>query len=137
MEDEEQKIKKMKTLRSIGMALLAVILCVSFATCSDDDDESSTLAGTTWKIITTDEEDMEGVTFTFNENKTVTVNPSIWSKVTWSVSDNDLKIVFQDDDYIQGTISINGNSAAYQYMWYDVNGEWGGEESHSMTLEKQ
>lgn len=29
----------MKTLRFIGMALLAVVLCVNFAACSDDDDE--------------------------------------------------------------------------------------------------
>lgn len=30
----------MKTLRLIGMALLAVVLCVNFTACSDDDDES-------------------------------------------------------------------------------------------------
>ena len=29
----------MKTLRFIGTALLAVVLCVNFAACSDDDDE--------------------------------------------------------------------------------------------------
>lgn len=41
----------MKTLRFIGMALLAVVLCVNFAACSDDDDEPQTpsnLIGTVW-----------------------------------------------------------------------------------------
>ena len=31
----------MKTLRFIGMALLAVVLCVNFAACSDDDEETT------------------------------------------------------------------------------------------------
>ena len=41
----------MKTLRFIGMALLAVVLCVNFAACSDDDEDAalpSSLAGTEW-----------------------------------------------------------------------------------------
>lgn len=41
----------MKTLRLIGMALFAIVLCVSFASCSDDDDEPqnpSDLIGTVW-----------------------------------------------------------------------------------------
>ena len=41
----------MKTLRFIEMALLAVVLCVNFAACSDDDDEPQTpsnLIGTVW-----------------------------------------------------------------------------------------
>lgn len=40
----------MKTLRFIGMALLAVIMCVNFAACSDDNDDSlpSSIAGTEW-----------------------------------------------------------------------------------------
>lgn len=33
----------MKTFRLIGMALLAIVLCVNFASCSSDDDEDSTL----------------------------------------------------------------------------------------------
>ena len=131
----------MKTLRFIGMALLAVVLCVNFAACSDDEDEPqttpATLAGTTWKIVTSDENGMEGATFTFNEDKTVTVNPSMWSKVTYSVSDSNLKIIFNDDDYIEGAIAINGNSATYQYKWYDIDGTVHSETQHSMTLQKQ
>ena len=40
---------KMKTFRLIGMALLAVVMCVNFASCSSDDDEkeiSASLEGT-------------------------------------------------------------------------------------------
>ena len=29
----------MKTFRLIGMALLAVVMCVNFTSCSDDDEE--------------------------------------------------------------------------------------------------
>lgn len=40
----------MKTLRFIGMALLAIVLCVNFSACSDDDEDSlpSSIAGTEW-----------------------------------------------------------------------------------------
>lgn len=132
----------MKPLRFIGMAILAVVLCVNFVSCSDDDDEPqvtpATLPRTTWKITASDENGMEGATFTFNEDKSVTVNPSMWSKVTYSVSENNLKIVFNDDDYIEGTISINGNTATYQYKWYDIDGTvHGSGTQHSMTLQKQ
>lgn len=43
----------MKTLRLIGMALIAVIMCVNFAACSDDDEDESGNAASligTWKI---------------------------------------------------------------------------------------
>ena len=61
----------------------------------------------------------------------------MWSKVTYSVSDSNLKIIFNDDDYIEGAIAINGNSATYQYKWYDIDGTVHGEMQHSMTLQKQ
>lgn len=40
----------MKALKFIGMALLAVVLCVNFAACSDDDEPQTTsnLIGTVW-----------------------------------------------------------------------------------------
>ena len=133
----------MKTLRFIGMALLAVVLCVNFAACSDDDEDEpqvtpTILAGTTWKITASDENGMEGATFTFKADGTVTVNPSMWSKVTYSVNNSDLKIVFNDDDYIEGAISINGNAATYKYKWYDIDGSvQGSGTQHNMTLQKQ
>ena len=43
----------MKTLRFIGMAVIAVIMSVNFMACSDDDDEddkqSNTIIGT-WEV---------------------------------------------------------------------------------------
>ena len=81
---------------------------------------------------------MIGVTFTFNKDNSVTTNPVIWSKVTYSLSDSNLNIYFQDDDYITGTISINGNTASYKYHWADVQGEWSNDdEVYTMTLTKQ
>ena len=133
----------MKTLRYIGMAIFAVILNVHFIACSDDDEDEpqttpATLAGTTWKIITSDEEGMEGVTYTFHENMTVTVNPPKWSDITYSVNGNSLRIIFYESAYTEGKLSINGNSALYQYQWFEMDGT--PEESgmqHSMTLQKQ
>lgn len=37
----------MKTFRFIGMALLAIVMCVNFASCSDDDEEEQ---GETYSI---------------------------------------------------------------------------------------
>ena len=46
----------MKTLRYIGMALVAMVLCVGLASCSDDDEEdgdkiytNEELVGTSWR----------------------------------------------------------------------------------------
>lgn len=133
----------MKILRNFSMAILAIILSVFFIACSDDDKDEPqttppTLTGTIWKIATTDENYMMGVTFTFNDNKTVTVNPPLWSKVTYWINGNNLRIVFNDDDYIEGSIVINCNSATYQYKWYDIDGTiHGSGRQHSMTLQKQ
>lgn len=66
----------MKTLRLIGMALLAIVMSVSFIACSNDDDDnkeaSTSLVGTTWKVTSVDnaDENFNGwtnVTATFNE----------------------------------------------------------------------
>lgn len=124
------------------MVILAVVLCVNLAACSDDDDEAgadTSLIGTTWRITASNEDkEMIGVTFTFNKDNSVTTNPVIWSKVTYSLSDSNLNIYFQDDDYITGTISINGNTASYKYHWADVQGEWSNDdEVYTMTLTKQ
>ena len=133
----------MTTLRFIGMALLAVVLCTGFASCSDSEDNGtpadlSTLAGTTWKITSTDEIGIKGATFAFLADGTVTVKPSMWSKVNYTVSGSDLKIVFNNDDYIQGLVSINGNTATYRYKWYDIDGSvQDNGTQHNMTLQKQ
>lgn len=125
------------------MALFAIMMCLGFAACSSDDDDDGktsveTLAGTTWKVTATDESGMQGATFTFNADGSVMSNPSYWSKVTYSVTGNTLKIVFNDDDYITGTLAVNGNVAVYSYYWADVQGQWEKKEDvHKMTLQKQ
>ncbi len=50
----------MKTLRYIGMALVAMVLCVGLASCSDDDEDGDTiptlteLVGSVWNGTTPD-----------------------------------------------------------------------------------
>ena len=92
----------MKTLRLIGMALLAIVMSVSFIACSNDDDDnkeaSTSLVGTTWKVTSVDnaDENFNGwtnVTATFNENGTVTFNPNTgWNYTRWTLNDNTLKM---------------------------------------------
>ncbi len=43
----------MKTLRYIGMALFAMVLCVGIASCSDDDDEDSDKIPTNAELVNT------------------------------------------------------------------------------------
>lgn len=52
----------MKTLRFLGMVLLAMVLCVNFAACSDDDDDETVVktihvetAGTLSPLISAEE----------------------------------------------------------------------------------
>lgn len=129
----------MKTFRFIGMALLALVLCVNLTACSDDDDDNdtSTLNGTSWEITNSEEDaDLVGVVFSFSHS-TVTTTPTIWDKITYTMTDNTLKMVFEDDDYIEGNITINGNTATYRYHWADFGGGWSNDEYYTMTLKKR
>lgn len=135
------------------MALLAVVLCVNFAACSDDDENepsvTPTLAGTTWKIIAIDDEEDEdwkvGSTLTFKTDGTIMTYPysddAEW-EATYHLSDNELIIDFyvdgHVDDYVAGTISINGKTATYRYKWYDYDGsDLDDGKQYNMTLQKQ
>ena len=57
----------MRTFRLIGMALLAVVMCVNFTSCSDDDEPSKNDDGVITnqkrlvEIRVTDEEDRKSV----------------------------------------------------------------------------
>lgn len=128
----------MKTLRFIGMAIIAVIVSIQFAACSDDSESIEDAIVGTWKV-TTNDENLATSTFTFMKGGGFVWNngQEISSNCSYTLSNNKLKIIFNQDDYIEGTIAINGNSATYHYMWYDVDGEWGGEKSYSLTLQKQ
>jgi len=41
----------MKTFRFIGMALLAIVMCVNFASCSSDNDEESNGGKSTQELL--------------------------------------------------------------------------------------
>lgn len=140
----------MKTLKSIGMTLLAVVFCINITSCSDDDNENNkgALAGTTWKIIsisnnTEDYDDMLNMTTTFNTDGTVTFRPNPgWGYTRWTLNGNILRIIVGErnaDDYMEGTLSINGNSATWDFYWADVDGEWNEkDEPHTIIhLQKQ
>ncbi|WP_270611873.1 hypothetical protein [Bacteroides intestinalis] len=67
----------MKTLRFIGMAIVAVIMSVNFTACSDDDEDdkqSNTIIGT-WEVTGDSDSDEEynaiGEIYTFYSNGTV------------------------------------------------------------------
>lgn len=140
----------MKTLKLIGMALFAIVMSVSFIACSNDDDDdkeaSTSLVGTTWKVTSVDnaDEDFNGwtnVTATFNEDGTVTFNPNAgWNYTRWTLNDKTLKIVVGEDaadDYIEGTISINGKSATWNCYWADVDGNWTNKDKTHATVHLQ
>ena len=62
----------MRTLRFIEMALIAVIMSVSFTACSDDDKDdkqSNTVIGT-WQVTTSTYSEEVGDTYTFYSNGT-------------------------------------------------------------------
>ena len=62
----------MKTLRFIGIAIVAVIISVSFAACSDDDEDdkqSNTVIGT-WQVTSSTYTEEVGDTYTFYSNGT-------------------------------------------------------------------
>ena len=50
---------------------------------------------------------------------------------------SNLKIILNQDDYIEGTITISKNQATYKYTWHDYAGEWDDDTEYTMTLVKQ
>ena len=73
----------MKTLRFIGMAIVAIIMSVNFVACSDDDDDNPIVG--TWRS----EVDNYGYSdsYTFNAD-----GSGIWQEF----KDNDIKINWND-----------------------------------------
>ena len=124
----------MKTFRFIGMAIIAVLLCVNFTACSNDDGDepkSSSIVGV-WEY--TSNNDGNG-TMTFkndggliwisdNDNEIIS-----GSNYTYTLKGNELKIVWNGDDYTLGTFTIYGNNATYEYRWYSGNGNSDGTEN--------
>ena len=117
----------MKTLRFIGIALVALIVSFSLAACSDDDDEeggTTGMAGSTWEITECpDDASFVGMTFTFNANGTMTTNPIVWNDIEWSMEGDTLSMALDGgNQYMDGTLSIDGNRATYNYTIYTSTG---------------
>ena len=149
---KDNKIQKnMKTFKLVGMALLAVVMSISFIACSSDNDDNketaTSLSGTTWKVVSVDNDedskDWIGSTATFNADGTVTFKPANgWTYTRWTLNGNTLKIVVGEghaDDYMEGTLSISGNSGTYDFYWADVDGKWTGkDDTHAIVhIQKQ
>lgn len=144
----------MKTFRIIGMALVAILLSLSFASCSDDDDDNSganpLLAGTTWKVVSVigqsgDWAGFQGHSVTFNGDGSIRFSPTTgWTYAKWSLNGNILKFTLGEGeaDYcIVGNVAMNGNTATWNCYWEDADGEWSDKdnpETHAtIIIEKQ
>ena len=140
---EKHKRNFMKHLKFLFLVLIGLTLSTTVSSCKDDDKEASdVLSGTTWKINSASEdEDFVGSTVTFKRDGNVTFSiPDAWSYAKWTYSNDKLKIVLGEgmpDDYMEGSFIIIGENATYNYSWYDVDGDWGGEDHYVMTLTKQ
>ena len=104
----------MRTFRMIGMVLVAVLMCVNFTACSDDDDEpeGDSIVGT-WEYTSSYQ---GNGTFTFKSNGGLVWNDGeeTTSNHTYTLNGSELKIIFNDnDDYTLGTFIMNGNNATY------------------------
>lgn len=138
--DTQTDYIKMRTLRFIGMAIVAVIMSINFAACSDDDEkEATTTIEGTWKYTSSSDEDLRSGTFTFKNDGGLVWNDGeeTSSNCSYTLSNNKLKIVLNQDDYIEGTITISNNQATFKYTWHDYAGEWNDDTEYTMTLVKQ
>lgn len=90
----------MKTLRMFGMALLAILMCVNFASCSSDDDEEDAktyaeLIIGTWNLV---DEDYSG-SLTFRTDGTGTATENSWSDpFTWKLSGSTITFTMPNED---------------------------------------
>ena len=90
----------MKTLRMFGMALLAILMCVNFASCSSDDDEEDAktyaeLIIGTWNLV---DEDYSG-SLTFRTDGTGTATEESWSDpFTWKLSGSTISFTMDNED---------------------------------------
>lgn len=121
--------------------LLIAVLCLGFTACSDDneDDKGGKSIEGTWKYTSTNDEDLRSGTFTFKSGSSLTWynGEGTSNNCTYTLTGNKLKIVLNQDDYIEGTLTISNNNATFKYTWHDYDGEWDDEEEYTMTLQKQ
>lgn len=129
---------QMKTLRFIGMAIIAVIMSVNFMACSDDDEEdkqSNTVIGT-WQVTASTYNEEIGDTYTFySDGKGLLEwedndgNDSGTFKYKVNSDYTTISIDYEDGDgYEEIRMSITDN-ALMQWTYAD-------EEDYKMTLKR-
>lgn len=142
----------MKNFKIFGMALLCAVLSLTFSACSDDDEDdkggsTSTLAGT-WVITNYYDPDPDddgitpiGNTLTFYYDYTMRVSSyPDQTRFPYTLRGNTLRITFDDEteEYMEGELSISGNTAVWTFRDHDEDGFDDGEDYvYVMTMEKQ
>lgn len=128
------------------MTFLALILCMNFVACSEDEQSTTydSLKNTTWKItsITPSEYPIVGATITFHADQTLSFTPSDFDfgYSHYTVKGDTLRLTYginNDDDYIEGVITINDNTATYQYYFENDLHSPNKGEATIVTLQKQ
>ena len=114
-----------KNLFRLMAFMMVAMLTVGFISCSkDDDDLKQKISKTTWLVTeSSDEEEMpKGFIITFKPDGKIITNDQEWNSGnnTYSIlSDGQLMIDFNHDDYMLGAFKIDGNKAVYTFSWYD------------------
>lgn len=125
----------MKTFKLIGMALLAVVMCVNFASCSSDDDEEgksdNPFTGGGKKlssvVVKTDYSYSDNViNFTYNSDGYLIRAKDKWKTYTYSWSENTITIVSSEQETAMITLN-NSKIKSYEdddeiiLFFYDSN----------------
>jgi len=92
----------MRALKLMGMVLLTMMMCVTFASCGDDENGAATSAiEGTWSYTSTIDEDMRSGKFTFKaDGGLIWEDDEISSDCSYTLNDDKLKIILNHDDYI-------------------------------------
>lgn len=138
-----QMKQKLLHIQSLLAVMLCVLLSATLTACSDDDDDepNGSLVGTSWTVTAADDdEDIIGVSITFQKDGNVKFTPSNdWTYAKWEQNGKTLKITLgedEPDDYIMGDFVISGSSAVFTYSWYDIDGTFHNG-PHTMKLQKK
>ena len=103
----------MKTLRFIGMALVAIMMSVNFAACSDDDDDNSIVG--VWQnddegehLRLTFNADGSGEEYLFYDDDSESYRYQF--TYTYDSATSTLVITYEDGDTTKETVTFNGNT---------------------------
>ncbi len=137
----------MKKLKFLTFALFAVLACVSFASCSDDDKDEpkndNAIIGV-WELVSDTGGNLEFNSIEFKADKTAVIKSAegTSSNNNYVLNGNKLRINLNVtdgvvDDYTDGTFSLNGNTVTYKYTVHDGEGKWHHNTEQTMVLRKK